>query len=247
MFAIRPGRVSRPYCLDDLLRQRWQDMQKSNNEEIEKRTRLGVPLDGLEPMEDYEGNEDHKGIFVSLRSVSRSVVMESEIRVKEIAESVESKEKAIEKMRADLETFDAMKEFIGKAVAKVDGFHDENGPFSIEAAPELTRDDLEFIDQNGLLFPLYSVAKAYQWLTGEEKKRFGQPQPLTSQTHNLIAQHVSNSGATSLDATAERKANGLKVTKKTTHVQEGEQSHTSGLVNASISGAQSGASLDIIA
>lgn len=228
MFAIRPGRVSRSLCLDDVLRQRWDEMRQANRAEIEKRTKLGVPLDDLEELDAYEGTPEHKGVFVTLRAVSRSLVMETDIRIKEISDAVASKKEASEKLRADLDTFGAMRFFVSKSVASVSGFYDDDGAFEIGGNPELSDDDVEFLDQNGLLFALFSVAKAYQYLSGDEKKRFGLHQQQTYQPRNLTADCARNNVEIYSGVTETHKANGLTVTEKTIHAPGATQSGTSG-------------------
>ena len=238
MFAIRPGRVGPPRCLDTMLRERWDDIRKSNNEEVERRKKAGIPLDDgdgpLEMLDEYEGNEDYKKIFVSIRSVSRSAIMETDIRIKEIADHVKSQGEAAARLRADLETFKAMKDFCRISLASVGGFVDDDGDYVIEGSPELTEEQVEFLDENGMLFALFSVAKAYQYLTSEKKRRYGLQAPSTCPATVSTAGHAPSPGAGSSVATGTRNLNGSSGSSTTTHAQEDIQFVSLGSANASL-------------
>lgn len=233
MFAIRPGRIGPPRNLDEMLRSRWEQHRETNNEELKRRKALGVPLDDgdgpLVEIGEYESNENYRSIFVTMRSVSRREIMETDIRIKEISESVESKSEAVEKLRSDLETFEAMKEFCRLAVVKVGGFKDEDGEYSIEGADGLSQEQVEFLDECGLLFPIFACAKSFQYLEPEEKKLFGLQAPLTSQTPRSIADNAQNKEEGYSVVTGTPPVNGSSLQDmKATHVQEGYQSVTIG-------------------
>lgn len=215
MFAIRPGRAGPPRSLDDMLRSRWEDIRKSNNDELKRRESSGVPLDDgggpLEEIGEYESNDEYSNLFVTIRSVSRREVMETDIRIKEISESVKTTEEAVEKLRSDLETFDAMKEFCKVAIVRVDGFEDDDGNFSIVGDPGLSSEQVNFLDECNLLFPLFACAKSFQYLEAEEKKLYGLRAPSIYPTPRSIAVNAESLGESFSVVTEAPEVNGSKV------------------------------------
>ena len=233
MFAIRPGRIGPPRNLDEMLRSRWEQHRETNNEELKRRKALGVPLDDgdgpLVEIGEYESNENYRSIFVTIRSVSRREIMETDIRIKEISDSVESKSEAVEKLRSDLETFEAMKDFCRSAVVKVEGFKDDDGEYSIEGVSGLSQEQVEFLDECGLLFPIFACAKSFQYLEPEEKKLYGVLVPLTSQTPHSTADNAHSKEGSYSVVTATPPVNGSNLqSMKTTRAPEGYQSVTIG-------------------
>lgn len=233
MFAIRPGRAGPPRNLDDMLRSRWETIRKENNEELSRRKIAGIPLDDgggdLKEIREYEPNGEYAQLFLTIRSVSRRDVMETDIRIKEISDSVETTEKAIEKLRSDLETFDAMKEFCRISVAKVDGFQDDDGSYSLTGDPILSLEQINFIDECNLLFPLFACAKSFQYLEAEEKKLFGlRAQSIYPIRHSTAVNAENQEGSFSV-VTGTQEASGSKAQKtKATHAPEDYQSATIG-------------------
>lgn len=215
MFAIRPGRAGPPRSLDDMLRSRWEDIRKNNNDELKRRMTSGVPLDDgdgpIEEIGEYETSNEYLNLFVTIRSVSRRAVMETDIRIKEISESVKTTEEAVEKLRSDLETFDAMKEFCKIAIVRVDGFEDDDGGFSISGDPNLSSDQVNFLDECNLLFPLFACAKSFQYLEAEEKKHFGLRAPSISRGRHSIAANAENQGESFSVVTETPGVNGSRV------------------------------------
>jgi len=215
MFAIRPGRIGPPRNLDVMLKARWDEIRDQNNEELKRRIASGVPLDDgdgpIEEIGEYESNEEYSKLNVTLRSVSRRDVMETDIRIKEISDSVKNTKEAIEKLRSDLETFDAMKSFCGIAIVKIDGFSDDGGDYCIEGDPNLSTEQVNFLDECGLLFPLFACAKSFQYLDSSEKKHYGLQAPLTYQVTHSIAANAENQDGSFSGAMGTRKVNGSKV------------------------------------
>jgi len=81
----------------------------------------------------------------------------------------------------------AMADFVSKAVASVEGFEDEDGPYTLGSQRGLTLNDIETIKAAGILGDLYAAAKRYQELDAAGKKHCGLRQQPTCQTSNATS------------------------------------------------------------
>ena len=237
MFAYRPGQEGPLRCLDTMLRERWEEMQEANRAEIKRRKKGGVPLDDgdgpITASDTYDAEKDFEKIFVSIRAVSRRDIMETDIRIREIAEDTENKTEAMARLRSDLDTFDCMRGFVRRSIARVVGLEDDDGPYELRGDP-LSEEQVEFLDQCGLLFPLFAVSKSYQYLTGTQKKSYGLREPLTSQTVPLTAAPALSQGANSSDVMGAHNRPGLQAPNtKTILVPDGTPCVNPGLAKPS--------------
>lgn len=184
----RPGSTPRLRSLGQMLREQHEHRRAQVLAERAHREERDVPLDDREPgssgpgpLEDsgpYDGDASLDGVLVALRVVPYASLQEIELEI--VGERPTEDRRAI--VQADLRLRAVMRELVAAAVVRVEGLEDDAGPCTMPARESLSQDELDALETAGLLLPLFSVARAYQYLTGERRKNFGGPRPSTSGT-----------------------------------------------------------------
>jgi hypothetical protein len=235
-FALRAGQKTSPRPLLGILKEAHDDLVKAAQKDKQTREEAGAPIDGdaLSEPSPWAHRPELADMMVSFRAVSHETYLEAVLRVSEAYKQISSDD------RGDLKSMlvgsaslqSAMADFVSRAVATVDGFEDESGPYTLGGDKGLSLADIQTLQGCGLLGDLYAASKRYQELDAEGKKHCG-----LRQRQILVTSSVPNaqaSGAPFVDATAEQ-AGGVVRTTSTTHAQDDILYVTGGYQQPSIS------------
>lgn len=147
---------------------------------------LAATSGALTPMAAYVPDPDIADVKVSMRLVSKALLLESRALLAEVAYKGEDASKAF---MAQAAQGPGLRKLVAQAVAEVVGLEDADGPLVIRADGDAPLSDaaLDVLDVNGLLVVLFSAAREYQSLRPTERARFGSRAPSTSATSSASA------------------------------------------------------------
>jgi hypothetical protein len=258
VYFLRPGGLSSPRNLDDMLRSIHEADREARRKDREQREEHGVPLSDDEPWQDRAG-----GLLAALSDavgasdlpaakslaarLTGSLVQplddpgdyEEDTQARTItfpirALKAQAHVDALLAIRAKVEAKDwqgmgeAISGYVRDAVPYVDGFEDEDGPFRI-GGDSLSDDDLEALSASGYLQSIFVCARDFQGLDGDEKKAFGRRVRTTTSTSGSALVALSTSGASG-DATAgQTQPSGQALSMRMTPAPGAESSSTPGL------------------
>jgi hypothetical protein len=211
--------------LTDALRDAHEALSETVRGEIERREKLGVPLDdatdfaavGLLTVSASNAAEALDGAAV--RECAQQILAmcsgglkplppyeanpEYEgimVRLRSVSEGERiATAEAIDACASAAERHSVFVEYVRKAVCEIRGIEDESGPVTIEG-DGLTEEQAAMLDAAGLISDLWSVARRYAELPASKKKHFGSLAPSNSQSSTVAP--AQSSGDSSSDATA---------------------------------------------
>lgn len=206
MYITRIGAVSPLLVLDDVLRDRHDDLRVTVDREIMLRRERGVPLDGLEALAPYETNADYASIEIRVRTVTRSLLEEVDVLLRDVASRQAGDTGTV--LRVHEEAVELQSRLVAAAVVEVRGLVDDGGVVVIANETALTNHDVELLRTNGLLIPLFAAAKSWGYLSGEARGRCGKRQPLTSAPRTSAVTSVPSDSGLTRDVTVLRPTDG---------------------------------------
>lgn len=178
MFVSRPGSLSTYRNLDLLLRASYDDHRAARSAEIARRTKDRIPLDGLEPLPEYDAEPDLASIHVRLRHLSAE-------EFRDLMNGIHaSPDDTPEGKRLHAQSqIREIRQLVARVVGEVKGLttHNDDGEevelVLVAGDRTMPEEQLDLLHENGLLFVLFSVARDFQRLTSAEKKVCGLPRP----------------------------------------------------------------------
>lgn len=236
MYITRVGSVSPLLVLDDVLRDRHDDLRLGVDREIAARKDRGTLLDGLEPIAPYETNTDYATVLVRIRTVARSLLEEIDVLLRDVTERVVGDVATTLRRHEDAVALQAR--LVAAAIVEVQGLGDDDGPVVVANDVGLTDRDVDLLRTNGLLTPLFAAAKSWGYLSGEARGRCGKRQPSTSAPRLSDATSVPKGSALPRDVTDLQPttgSDGVKPSLSTTLVHEDMCSGIRGSAMRSIS------------
>lgn len=203
---IRPGALSPKLILDDVLRERHEDIRAQRQRTIDKRTQKGTPLDDdtkwfdidIDAVANAVHARDTERTLTAAQAVVDAVAGHKLVPIAEYVSvphyrdiKVQFRALAHTPMR---ELLDAVADAAGHgsdAVAEL-GFHEAVGAFvkravhiidfggvDDESLEDLDDDDVQALLASGLLIDVFVAARDYQAMSPGKGSRFGSPPPRT--------------------------------------------------------------------
>lgn len=177
MFVSRPGSVSSPRNLDRLLRDSYDNHKTMRQAEIDRRTKDNVPLDGLEPLPEYDAEPDLESVYVRLRHLSAEEFQALYSGIQAGPDTTPE-----ERRMHALSQVEAVRALVARVVVEVKGLVTEEaggevGLVLVAGDDGMPKEQVALLEDNGLLWVLFSVSRDFQRLSGAEKKAYGSPRP----------------------------------------------------------------------
>ena len=236
MIVFKRGTKLPPKYLTAVLRAQHEEAQKRQADELARRAERNIPasdekpcetcgkVPDVEPLGDFEGFEHLDGLRVVFRSLSTSEVRAYRLDMMSMVASFtdedsddpEVQAKRYENLKkSERHAAELKRDVAVKLIASIDGLANTDGSdLLMPAEKELSADELDLLEDNGLLDPLMSAGMYLQDLTDEARKNCGASQPSTSASTTAAPAHNTSD-------TAE------VVTTSTGPIQAGEMTSTS--------------------
>ena len=174
---VYPGTKGAPVALVDVLHEHHEQVRAYVDSEIKIRRENRAPLidetsgNAIEPLGEYEPDDRHAGIVITMAIVSDAQRREWDVRHSQAVARYREATKALDVMgqlKADEEIWKIMGEVVGTVVVEIKGVDGLSG--SVADAADALR-------AAGLLTGLYEAARYFTGLPRPKALRCGQPQP----------------------------------------------------------------------
>ena len=180
-FAIKAGTEMPMTEVGALCRRIHDDKAAQVREEIQERELSKIPLDGLENLGDYDGEDWLEGLSVSFRYVKKEELDMALATWTDALLAIDDGDGLLEKAKLDAKASAAAAGFVAIAVSELTGLRGLDGPIEIKAngIGRLTDEDVETLSDAGLVTLLFNIGCYSQRLDDEKKALWWSAQPPT--------------------------------------------------------------------